>query len=641
MRKTAPFGSWNSPYTAELLTRGNVGLSSIEIDASRTGTTVYWTESRPWEKGYTFIVSKAPDGTIEDVTNSGVNVRSRVHEYGGAPYAVHEGEVWFSNAVDNRIYRTRLHEEPVALTKPSNVVFADFVVDRPRNRLICVQEDHSAEAEPINSIVAICLMDGSVSTLVSGADFYAFPRLSPDGGQLCWIEWDHPNMPWDGTRLLAAILDDDGNATDPLTLAGGPGESIFQPSWSDKGSLVFASDRSDFWNIYCIDSEERHFKTDADFGLPLWQLGMSTYAHLMNDYLICSHVQFGDWHLATLDTQSGKLQPIDVHWVTFNSVKAHNNVVWFIGGRVDAPEELVEFDTTSGRFSVVRTSAALSAPVESISQAHPISFETTNGNLAYAFYYPPANAEFEGPDGEKPPLIVKSHGGPTGQATRAFSLKIQYWTSRGFAVVDVNYGGSTGFGRKYRQRLDGDWGVTDVDDCVNAARYLASQAAVDPQKMIITGGSAGGFTTLCALTFQDTFKAGCSSYGIGDLEALARDTHKFESRYLDRLIGEWPKDAGLYRERSPIHHLDGLNCPVIFLQGSEDKVVPPNQAESMVNALNEKGIPVAYILFDQEGHGFRQAENVKRALEAELSFYAQIFGFEPSDAIDPVTIDNL
>lgn len=641
MRKTAPFGSWTSPYTADLLTSGNVGLSSIEIDVSETATTVYWTESRPWEKGYTFIVGKASDGTVEDVTDAGFNVRSRVHEYGGAPYTVHDGDIWFSNAVDNRIYRTRLHEKPVALTNQSNVVFADFVVDRPRNRLICVQEDHSADAEPVNSIVAVSLSDGSVSNLASGADFYAFPKLSPDGGQLCWIEWDHPNMPWDGTRLLAAILDDNGNVTEPLTIAGGPRESIFQPSWSDKGSLIFASDRSDFWNLYCIDSEEHHFKADADFGLPLWQLGMSTYAHLTNDYLICSYAQFGDWHLATLDTQSGKLQPIDVQWITFNSIKAHEDVVWFIGGRVDAPEELVELDTKTGRFSVIRTSATLSVPAESISQAHSISFETTNGNQAYALYYPPANAEFEGPDGEKPPLIVKSHGGPTGQATRALSLKIQYWTNRGFAVVNVNYGGSTGYGRKYRQRLDGDWGVTDVDDCVNAARYLANQGVVDPEKMIITGGSAGGFTTLCALTFRDTFKAGCSSYGIGDLEALARDTHKFESRYLDRLIGEWPKDAGLYRERSPIHHLDGLNCPVIFLQGSEDKVVPPNQAESMVNALNAKGIPVAYILFDQEGHGFRQAANVKRALEAELSFYAQIFGFEPADSIDPVAIENL
>ncbi len=641
MRETAPFGSWKSPFTAELLTSGSVGLSSVETDTGEDGTTVYWTESRPSEKGFTFIVCMTPDGAIKDVTDAAFNVRSRVHEYGGAPYTVDGGDIWFSNAVDNRIYWMRPGKKPAPLTKPSKAVFADFVVDRPRNRLICVMEDHANNAEPSNSIAAINLSDGSVSELVSGADFYAFPALSPDGSQLSWIEWDHPNMPWDGTRLLAAILDEAGAANDPLTIAGGPAESIFQPSWTQAGSLIFASDRSGYWNLYRVDTEERHFNAEADFGLPLWQLGMRSYAHLQNGSLICSFAQNGNWRLATLDTESGSLQPLDVRWVTFGSLQAAGDRIWFIGGRADAPEELVELDAASGAFTVIRPSATLSMPAGSVSIAQPISFPTSDGNLAHAYYYPPANASFEGPAGEKPPLIVKSHGGPTGQATSALSLKIQYWTSRGFGVVDVNYGGSTGYGRDYRKRLDGRWGVTDVDDCVNAARYLAEQGAVDPDRMTITGGSAGGFTTLCALTFRDTFKAGCSSYGIGDLEALARDTHKFESRYLDRLIGEWPKDAAVYRDRSPIHHLDGLNCPVIFLQGSEDKVVPPNQAESMVTALNEKGLPVAYILFDQEGHGFRQAANVKRALEAELSFYAQIFGFEPADPIEPVQIENL
>ncbi|MEQ9491926.1 MAG: prolyl oligopeptidase family serine peptidase [Alphaproteobacteria bacterium] len=641
MRETAPFGSWKSPFTPELLTSGSVGLSSIEADAGENSTTLYWTESRPWEKGFTFIVCRTPDGTVSDLTDATYNVRSRVHEYGGAPYTVDNGDVWFSNAVDNRVYRIRHGGKPAALTKPSKAVFADFVVDRRHNRLICVKEDHANDSEPTNSIVSIDLSNGSVTDLVTGSDFYAFPRLSPDGGQLSWIEWDHPNMPWDGTRLLAAILDANGQANDPLTIAGGPDESIFQPSWTETGSLVYASDRSGFWNLYRVDSEERHFNAEADFGLPMWQLGMCTYAHLSDDRLICSFAQNGDWRLATLDTGSGNLQPLDVHWVTFNAIRATSDRVWFIGGRADAPEELVELDISSGEFTVIRPSATLSMPVESISTAQPISFKTSGNNTAHAYYYPPASAEFEGQAGEKPPLIVKSHGGPTGQATRALSLKIQYWTSRGFGVVDVNYGGSTGYGRDYRRRLDGNWGITDVDDCVNAAQYLAAQGAVDPDRMIITGGSAGGFTTLCALTFRDTFKAGCSSYGIGDLEALARDTHKFESRYLDRLIGEWPKNAAVYRDRSPIHHLDGLSCPVIFLQGSEDKVVPPNQAESMVEALDEKGLPVAYILFDQEGHGFRQAENVKRALEAELSFYAQIFGFDPADPIEPVQIRNL
>lgn len=641
MRNVAPFGSWKSPITTELLTGGSVGLASVQVDTAETGSTVFWTESRPWEKGHTFIVCKLPDGTISDVTDGSYNVRSRVHEYGGTPYAVSQGSIWFCNAIDNRVYRTGPGKKPVVLTKPSNAVYGDFIVDQTRNRLICVMEDHSGGAEPTNSIVSIDMSSGEVSILVSGVDFYAYPRLSPDGTQLCWIEWDHPNMPWDGTRLLAAILDAKGNAVEPLIIAGGESQSVFQPTWSEKGSLLFASDRSGYWNLYRVDTEERHFKAAADFGLPLWQLGMSTYAHLRNDHLICSFVKNGDWKLATLNTETSNFQALEVRWVTFNSVTAHENLAWFIGGRSDAPEELVELDTETGRYSVIRTSAELPTKAGSVSEAQPISFETTHGRLAHAFFYPPANADFEGPTDSKPPLIVKSHGGPTGQASRALSLKIQYWTSRGFAVVDVNYGGSTGFGREYRKRLEGNWGVTDVDDCVAAAQYLAEQGAIDPDKMIIAGGSAGGFTTLCALTFQDVFKAGCSSYGIGDLEALARDTHKFESRYLDRLIGEWPRDAAVYRERSPIHNLEGLSCPVIFLQGSEDKVVPPNQAESMVEALSGKGLPVAYILFEQEGHGFRQAKNVKRALEAELSFYAQIFGFDPADPIDPVKIKNL
>lgn len=636
MKQATPYGSWPSPVTTELLTQGAVGLGQIAVDDGD----VYWTELRPWENGRTVLVRRTPDGRCEDVTPPPFNVRSRVHEYGGGAFAAADGVVWFVDGADHRLYRVAPGAAPTAVTRPGLQAFADLQVDVRRDRLICVCEDHAAVGEPENTLVAIG-REGDVTTLVAGADFYAFPRLSPDGRRLAWIEWNHPNMPWDGAMLKTALVESDGAATDPVDYAGGDAVAVFQPHWSPTGDLWFVDDRTGWWNLYRAGDREPRHAADAEFGLPLWQFGMTTYAFVDETHVVAAHAVEGEWRLGLLDAESGDMQLLETGWVSFGSITGGSGKVWFVGGRADAPEEVVEFEPETGRQTVLRRATDTALPDGSISVAETIRFPTTGGRVAYAHFYPPANAGAAPAAGEKPPLIVKSHGGPTGQSGAALSLKIQYWTSRGFAVVDVNYGGGSGYGRAYRERLNGQWGIVDVDDCVSAAEYLAGLGRVDRERMAISGGSAGGYTTLCALTFRDVFRAGCSSYGIGDLAALARDTHKFESRYLDRLVGEWPADADTYRARSPVHHTERLSCPVIFLQGAEDKVVPPNQAEAMVEALRRKGLPVAYILFEGEGHGFRKAENLRRALEAELSFYARVFGFDPADDIEPVTVENL
>jgi len=632
----APYGSWESKVTTDLITQGAVSFGQIAAD----GDTVYWTELRPWEAGRSVLVSRTRDGEAADLTPAPFSVRSRVHEYGGLCFVAAEGAVWFVDGSDNRIYRVDQEATPTAVTRLAGCSYADLQYDRVRSRLIAVREQFNDHGEAINTLVAIG-RDGEVRTLAGGADFYAYPRISPDGKTLAWIQWRHPNMPWNGTELYAATFDEEGDVGAPVQVAGGDAEAIFQPEWAPDGELYFVSDKSGYWNLYRAGPEGRHYAFDSEFGLPLWQFGMSTYAFLDASTAVAAHAEDGQWQLARLDLASGALSPIPCPYVTFGSLIQEAGTVLFAGGRPDGPEEMVSWRPGDGAWTVLRKSSDTVFSAEDVSVARAITFATPAGRDAHAYYYPPANSLFSAPQGEKPPLIVKGHGGPTGQATNALAWKIQFWTSRGFAVVDVNYSGSTGFGRAYRDRLYKQWGIADVEDCVQAALYLAEQGLADPDRMAISGGSAGGYTVLCALTFKDVFKAGASSYGIGDLEALARDTHKFESRYMDWLVGEWPAEAELYRARSPIHHTERLSCPVIFLQGADDKVVPPNQAEAMVAALEQKGLPVAYLLFQGEGHGFRKAENVRAALEAELSFYGQVFGFEPAGGVGKVKIENL
>jgi len=635
----APYGSWRSPITADLIVSASIGISQPRL----AGSDVYWVESRPMERGRNVIVRRGPDGSHQDVLPPPFNARTRVHEYGGGDYVVDGEMVYFSNFADQRLYRTAPGVEPQALTREEGLRYADAVVDGRRRRLVCVREDHRRGGEPINTIVAVDLASGEETVLVQGNDFYASPRLSLDGSRLAWLSWGHPNMPWDGCRLFVADLDSRGGTADARLVAGGDSESVFQPEWSPDGSLWFVSDPSGWWNLYRWDGSkvEAMVPMAAEFGLPLWQFGMSTYDFAGSGRVVCAYCVQGSWRLAQIDAASGRLQDLETPFTAIASVRAANERVLFLGGAPDRPTALYSLDAASGEMDLLKAASDVRLDPGYISIPETIEFPTEGGTTAFGFYYPPRNKDFRGPAGEKPPLLVMSHGGPTAATSTRLALSIQYWTSRGIAVLDVNYGGSTGYGRAYRERLNGRWGIVDVDDCVNGARYLVQRGLVDGGRLAITGGSAGGYTTLAVLAFRDVFKAGASHYGIGDLEALARDTHKFESRYLDQLVGPYPERRDLYIERSPVHHLDGLNCPVIFFQGLEDVIVPPNQAEAMVDALRRKGVPVAYLAFEGEQHGFRQAPNIKRSIEAELYFYGRIFGFSPADAIEPVHIDNL
>ncbi|MBD2310072.1 S9 family peptidase [Desertifilum sp. FACHB-1129] len=638
-QQIAPYGSWKSPITSELIVSGSIGIGGVVLD----GDLLYWVEGRPSEGGRYVIVQRTPAGETTDVNPPPFNARTRVHEYGGGAYFVAEGIVYFSNFADQRIYRQKVGEQPQPLTPEGDYRYADAILDRPHHRLICVREDHTGEGEPQNTIVSIDLDTGECQVLVSGDDFYASPRLSPEGSQLCWLSWNHPNLPWDGTELFTASLQADGSLDKPQLVAGGVSESIFQPEWSPDGLLYFVSDRDNWWNLYHYrDGKiEPLCPKEAEFGLPLWVFGMATYTFASADEIICTYTEAGNWFLASLDVQTGQLQTIETPYSSISAPLVSQGKAIFTGGSATEPTAIVQLDLASGEVEVIRQSTRLKVEEGYLSIPQPIEFPTENGLTAYGFFYPPTNQDFRAPEGTKPPLLVKSHGGPTAATSSTFNLKIQYWTSRGFAVLDVNYGGSTGYGREYRQRLKERWGIVDVDDCANGAKYLAQQGLVDGDKLAIAGGSAGGYTTLAALTFRDVFKAGASHYGVSDLEALATDTHKFESRYLDGLIGPYPERQDLYIARSPIHHTDRLACPAIFFQGLEDKIVPPNQAEAMVNAIKAKGLPVAYITFAEEQHGFRKAENIQRSLDGEFYFYARIFGFEPAESIEPIPIENL
>jgi dipeptidyl aminopeptidase/acylaminoacyl peptidase len=639
--KLAAFGSWQSPITADAIVADSVGLSSIVLD----GSDIYWLESRPQEAGRNVVVRRSIDGQITDITPPEYNVRNRVHEYGGAAYTVVDRQVYFSNFSDGCLYTQDLaseHPQQVRqITTDTKKRYADIIFDSVRRRLICVQEEHdSADLEPLNTIVSIGLTDPKdVRVLVGGCDFYASPRLSPDGSRLVWLSWNHPNLPWDGTNLQIATFNN-GFLSAPALIAGGASESIFQPQWSSDDTLYFVSDRTGWGNLYRWNggSVEAVYPLEAEFGLPQWVFGMSTYAIVGNHRIVCAYSQAGIWHLALINTVSKHLTRLNLPYTDLSGIRAEGNLVVCCAASATEPNQIVTIDLLTETRQPLKRANNLQIDPGYLSIPESIEFPTRDGATAYAFYYPPNNQDYQPFLGEKPPLLVKSHGGPTAATTNQLSLKTQYWTSRGFAVVDVNYGGSTGYGKAYQHRLDGNWGIVDVNDCIDAATYLAQQGKADANRMAISGGSAGGYTTLCALTFHDTFKAGASYYGVSDLATLAADTHKFESRYFDRLVAPYPAGAGLYRSRSPLFFTDRLSCPVIFFQGLEDKVVPPNQAEMMVEALKTKHIPVAYVAFPTEQHGFRQANNIKRALTGEFYFYAKLFGFEPAEAIEPIEI---
>ena len=625
----APGGSWVSPLSAERIVGGTLSLSEPRIH----NQDCYWIEGRPAEGGRQVLVHCDASGQQRDLTPAPYSVRNRVHEYGGGTYVVAGNTVYFCNDGDHGIYCIRLNGGIDPVHTGPFLRFADLVFDETGHRLFCVCEDHHPDYdEPVASLVSIDPAKPDKLTVIAhGEDFYASPAISPDGMQLAWLSWSHPDMPWDRTRLWLAAIDKQGNACN-ATCIFDKNSSVFQPQWSPDNQLWFSSDHKEgWWNLHRFIGNriESACPLAAEFALPQWQFGMSVYGFLSAEQVLCSYTANGLWYLARLCTRTGELERIKSSRTWFNAVHAADNQAILLAAAPDSMTEVMRYDHESRSLHTIAVSGNLDMKAEDISIGQAVDYPTTDGTTVHGFYYAPRNRHYRLPDDEKPPLIVLSHGGPTAATSNAFNVKVQYWTTRGFAVLDVNYRGSTGYGRAYREQLNGQWGIADVEDCVAGAAWLTDQGRADASRLIIRGSSAGGYTTLCALTFHNLFKAGASLYGIGDLEALLRDTHKFESRYLDRLVGPYPEMRQTYHDRSPIHFADRLQCPVIFLQGLEDRVVPPQQAEAMVLALRRNGIRVEYVTFEGEQHGFRRADTIKRAYEAELAFYGEVFGFKP------------
>ncbi|MFI5283456.1 MAG: S9 family peptidase [Candidatus Dormibacterales bacterium] len=642
-RKTAPYGSWASPITPELMLRGSVQLRNMMLRWD--GDVLYWSELRPTEAGRMVVCRRSADGTIADVTPPGFNARTRAHEYGGGHFAVRGGTVWFTNYADQCLYRQDPDGAPRAISPEGDIRHADMEIDQRRNLLYAVREDHARDGqEAVNTIVALDLHGESPAfTIASGNDFYSSPRLSPDGGRLAWTTWNHPNMPWDGTELWVGELARNGHVVSSRKVAGGPAESILQPEWSPDGRLYFLSDRTDWWNLYRLagDHDEAVLPREAEFGAPQWQFGMRFFDFVGPGQIVCVWSEAGAAKLGCIDLETGALNQLELLYSALACVQSTRGKVAVFAASPSLAERVLTVELASGAQEVVKVSNPAHIDPGYLSLPKAIDFPTTGGVRAHAVYYPPKNKDFEAPAAEKPPLMVRCHGGPTGTAGPVYPFEYQYWTSRGFAIVDVNYGGSAGFGRAYRTRLNGNWGVVDVDDCINAARHIVEQGLADGERVSITGGSAGGFTVLLSITKHEFYAAGASHYGVGDLERFTKETHKFESRYIDTLVGPYPERADLYRDRSAINFADRLSCPVVLFQGLEDKVVPPSQAEEFVAVCNEKKLPYAYVPFEGEQHGFRREKNIRRSIEGEMYFLARIFGFSPADHIEPVEIRNL
>ncbi|MFT5172493.1 MAG: dipeptidyl aminopeptidase/acylaminoacyl peptidase [Gammaproteobacteria bacterium] len=658
---TLAYGAWPSPIGADMLAAQSVRLAALAMD----GGEALWVEGRPSDGGRNVLVRATSAASAVDITAAPFNVRSRVHEYGGGAFAARDGRVWFINDDDQRVYRLDRGAQAIALTPRGPFRYADPCPAANGRGIVCVREEHREDGEPINCLVWIDgdgdgnnhgdghrnghrNGDSGVTVIAQGHDFFAYPRLSPDGQSLAFIAWDHPNMPWDGTNLYIAPVVADGVLGAAIKVAGGLSESIFQPHWSPTGQLWFVSDANGFWNLYRLHCDGRStyeiecvIAESADYGMPLWQFAMSTYGFADADTLVAASCVQGAWRVQAIDLRDMRRTDLPVPISAVSALIAGDGQALLLGASATTATHVMRWTLHDNRVEQLRHSFDIAFASEGIAQPQTIDFPSADDSSAHGFFYAPTSSSYQAMAGERPPLIVIGHGGPTGATTAAFDLGVQFWTSRGFAVLDVNYRGSTGYGRKYRALLDGAWGIADVEDCVNGARYLAQAGLVDASRMAIRGRSAGGYTVLAALAFHDVFAAGASYYGIGELEALARDTHKFESRYMDRLVGPYPECAQIYRDRSPINHIDKLSCPVIFFQGLEDKVVPPNQAQMMRDALKAKGIAVACEMFAGEQHGFRRAETIVRTLQAELVFYGRVFGFEPAGELPQVQIDNL
>lgn len=651
--KNMSYGTWKSPIQSSLIVENTISPSEIQIDDNGN---VYWLELRPSESGrYVLRSNKQQDDLLPKPFNS----RTRVHEYGGGSYLVANNQIYFTNFPDQRIYQLNLQDNQTVVpltdeTDQSNLRYANMIFDSYRQQIICVHENHVDEQNVRNSIAVIRLNDSkSVKILDEAYDFYSSPAISPDGKYLVWICWNHPNMPWDRTELWIGELTNDDNSNQLLInkrkLFDQVNESILQPQWSPDGKFIyFISDRSNWWNIYrtTFDGQnlEQIYDMKVEFGGPAWQFGTSYYGFDANQNLVASYWTNGLAKLVRINVQSKTLTPLSATeiYTDIRSVRVYKNKVYFVGSSAIRPTEVVEYNFDENKIEILFRSTNISIDPRYLSIPEMITFKTGD-SIAYGIYYPPKNDDYPIPNNstELPPLLVRTHGGPTSATTSAFNLRIQYWTSRGFALLDVNYRGSTGYGREFRDSLKDNWGIYDVQDCIAGAEHLVQQKKVDRNRLTIDGGSAGGYTTLCALTMHDYFSAGASHYGVSDLELLAKDTHKFESRYLDSLIGEYPAKKSIYVERSPMAHIKNLSKPIIFFQGAEDKIVLPSQAELMVNALREKHLPVAYVLFDGEQHGFRQAKNIQKSLDGEFYFFSKIFHFQMADHVESIPIENL
>lgn len=633
------YGNWESPITPEIVAEGATKLREVAIDDN-----IYWIEGRPEEHGRNVIVKYLPGGKTVAITPPGFNVRTRTHEYGGGDYIVKNGHIYFSNYSDQCLYHQYGDNLPEPLTTNTEMRYSDIIIDDFRKCLIAVREEHVTKDEVINTLVSIPFEGGNNGkVLLQGNDFYSSPRLSPDGKYLVWLTWNYPNMPWDGCELWIGGLNTDGLLIDSYRIAGGTDESIFQPAWSPDNILYFISDQSGWWNLYRVNNlnETEHvYQKDAEFGMPQWVFGLSMYAFISADYIICAYVERGISYLARLNIPSKTLEPIENDYTDISYVQCDGKQAVFCAGAPNIPTSVVSLDLETAKFSEIRRSSDIKFDSRYFSFPQAIEFPTENKKSAHAFLYQPSNPDFKAPAEELPPVIVLCHGGPTGAASTTLRLNIQFWTSRGFAVLDVNYGGSTGYGREYRERLNHNWGVVDVNDCINGALYLVRQRKADPRRLLISGSSAGGYTVLCALTFHNIFKAGASHYGIGDLVASELETHKFESHYSHHLIGPYPERIDLYQGRSPINFASQINSPIIFFHGVEDQVVLPHQTESMVSAIRKNSIPVAYLLLEGEQHGFRQADNIKKVLENELYFYSRVLLLNVPEPAESVKIEN-
>lgn len=626
-KQALPFGSWPSPVTAALVAGKSLRLGQPRVHRGA----VCWTETRPDEQGRTTLVRHTPAEGCVDLVPAPYSVQSRAHEYGGGAYTMHDGTAWFVNKHDQCIYV--VHENSIRrLTEPSTCCFADLEYDAHHVRLLAVCEDHDPQLpEARTTLVAISCTDGSITTLQTGCDFYSSPRPSPDGARLAWLEWNHPDMPWDATRLCIGAVNAHELVEDVQCIAGGPGESVLQPLWRNESELIFASDRTDWWNLYAWrDGKSRALHpVDAEFALPHWVFGMRTFGLRDADTLICASTRDGMWRVGELAINTGAYRAIDLPFTQVEHVHAENGSAVLLAASATRFAGVALLDAGNNLHELRRTADTVLDPAL-LTPPEPVEFATGDGDTAHALYYAPSHPHYCGESGTAPPLLVKAHGGPTAATSSALDLKIRYWTSRGFAVLDVNYRGSTGYGRRYRERLYGEWGVVDVNDCIRGASEIAARGLADPQRLLISGSSAGGFTVLAALTFHDVFAAGASYYGIGDLAAAMRDTAKFESRYGDRLVGPLPATAAVWRARSPLFHADRLARPVIFFQGLDDRVVPSDQSERMFEALRGNGVTTAYLPFPNEGHGFRKGETIEAALEAEYAFYCQVLGITPA-----------